>query len=194
MLFMLAIALAATPAARGASESGWNVFRWGLKPDDVAERLRSNFGALKSPRCKATEKDHPALSRVLSCSWDFEDDRFVVFGLHPDSLHFDYFDGQLYSVTLFFRPSQDVVLQQFMDVRANLLEQYGVPSNEISGVKNTRVEMLSWWLPALEIELTAAWFRSPSPNGYPMLDLSYSDPVRVEKLNSLGRAARRSKK
>ena len=116
--------------------AGWNAFRWGMGPADVADRLRAADGDFRVTQQPVWICGMPSGSSTMSrCSVYLEDHALTLVGLAV-SPEFVFTDGRLESITLRLHPrtkdafSRDVAEKMFADLLNLFGEEYGAPSSE----------------------------------------------------------------
>jgi hypothetical protein len=190
-LVLSALALAAPLYGAG----GWDVLRFWLPPERIADRLRTTYGATKEPECKLLEPNDPL--KVVTCDWDTENDRLLVFGMRPTNLTFFYYKNRLYTIQFDFELQQKHVLPWCEDLRGYLLEEYGPPQYENTIAPKTpgglRLHSTTWDKGRVEISLMCMWRTDSTPNKMPPVELSYEDRDLTDELNAAGRKAKQQK-
>jgi hypothetical protein len=109
-------------------KTGWNVFRWGMGPADVRQRLQDktgNFQAFEAPDCEFSAGAEAQFS--YSCYLSSSQHVFRVGAMAP-SLFFGFMDGKLWEVSVYFRStSRQAVRQTFETFQGLLSKEYGDP-------------------------------------------------------------------
>jgi hypothetical protein len=113
------------------SRAGWNTFRWGMGPEDVADRLRDQHGGFRSAdwECKTTTP----WTFAVSC-W-VDDHAFAILDFRP-MMDFAFIDGRLAEVTFSFYPTGRKFLAReegetlFKQLHDLLEKEFGPPQHE----------------------------------------------------------------
>jgi hypothetical protein len=127
--------LAHEPAETWAA-SGWNTFRWGMGPADVADRLRDSGGDFRVSAPDVWDeclevRDNPFDSRCFI----YDDHEFILLGSAP-TVEFDFIDDRLSSIRLFLHPrgtrfySREIGEKLFTQLLGLLRNEYGPASLE----------------------------------------------------------------
>lgn len=162
------------------SSFGWNDFRWGMGPGDVAALMSKKDGDF---RCSSFECEKTDIrENSFGCHSDGNQHSFTVLGASP-ALSFEFFAGELWEVLFMFSPDVEAGRSMFRALEAKLVEKYGKPTYrrdvDLSSrdMVNASVE---WESPALTVKLELLqppeqyWARGSS------ISVSYLDPVRYE--------------
>lgn len=185
----------AFPPASGVG--GWDVLRFWSGPKEIAQRLKSAYGANADPKCETTNMfaNDPVLSHTFSCSWDTEDDRLRVFGLKPTDVDFSYLDNRLYSVTFNFKPDPQHVLLDCEELRAYLLEGFGRPSlDDLRHGSGVQIHSTYWNKEETEVRLTCMWRRDFERVPLAPLSLDFSDTTLTNAMETKSRALKAATK
>jgi hypothetical protein len=132
--------LAREPATTWAA-SGWNAFRWGMGPADVADRLRDSSGDFRVSAAEVWDeclevRDNPFDTRCFV----YDDHAFMLLGSAP-TVEFDFIDDRLSSIRLFLHPhgkrfySSEIGDKLFTQLLGLLRNEYGPASLEYTPPK-----------------------------------------------------------
>jgi hypothetical protein len=116
--------------------SGWNAFRWGMGPADVADRLRDSGGDFRVSAAEVWDeclevRDNPFDTRCFV----YDDHAFMLLGSAP-TVEFGFIDDRLSSIRLFLHPrgkrfySSEIGDKLFTQLLGLLRNEYGPASLE----------------------------------------------------------------
>jgi hypothetical protein len=127
-----AVNAGSSPDSRLKPNGGWNAFKWDMRRAEVFKILRSpkgDFRTAEMPKCRVANPHWP-FSR--SCFWSFDDERFLVLGVHPDSLIFSFIDDRLEGITLGLETKNvDVALATFESLVDKLSSKHSAPTSRL---------------------------------------------------------------
>jgi hypothetical protein len=124
-----------TPTATW-SPSGWNAFRWGMGPGDVADRLRAKGGDFRITAAEVlTGCSSTRNWKFMFTCFVFDDHALRVLDVEP-SMDVQFIDDRLAAITLTFDPRTKKFFtaeegeRLFTQLRALFEKEYGPPSFE----------------------------------------------------------------
>jgi hypothetical protein len=119
------------------SRAGWNAFRWGMGPRDVADRLRDNAGGFRV-RDPDVWTDCEVSTRHAFSSYcevqDTAEHAFTILGLKPTLIQFNFIDDRLSEIGIWLGTSRPGSLNRdegehlFTQLLDSLTSQNGTPS------------------------------------------------------------------